>query len=126
VAERKAKVLVVEDDVDTSDNIKARLQKEGYDTLTCYDGLRALEMIRHESPDVVVLDIMIPGVPGHHICRLLKFDERFQHLPIIVVTGRSDTEYRQMAEKAGADRFLRKPFEISQLLEAVAAAVGGA
>jgi len=118
-------VLVVEDDVETSDNIKARLLKEGFDVLVCYDGLRALEIVRRRQPDVVVLDIMVPGLPGHHICRLLKYDERFQQLPIVVVTGRTETDYNALAEKAGANAFLAKPFSMDELVGLIKRFVGG-
>ena len=118
-------VLVVEDDVETSDNIKARLLKEGFDVLVCYDGLRALEIVRRRQPDVVVLDIMVPGLPGHHLCRLLKYDERFQQLPIVVVTGRTETDYNALAEKAGANAFLAKPFSMDELVGLIKRFVGG-
>jgi len=117
-------VLVVEDDVETSDNIKARLLKEGFDVLVCYDGLRALEIVRRRQPDVVVLDIMVPGLPGHHLCRLLKYDERFQQLPIVVVTGRTETNYNALAEKAGANAFLAKPFSMDELVGLIKRFVG--
>ncbi|RKY14679.1 MAG: response regulator [Planctomycetota bacterium] len=120
-----AVVLVVEDDVETSDNIKARLVKEGFDVLVCYDGLRALEIVRRRKPDVVVLDIMVPGLPGHHVCRLLKYDERFQQLPIVVVTGRTETDYNALAEKAGANAFLAKPFSMDELVRLIRRFVGG-
>jgi len=117
-------VLVVEDDVETSDNIKARLVKEGFDVLVCYDGLRALEIVRHRKPDVLVLDVMVPGLPGHHLCRLLKYDERFQQLPIVVVTGRTETNYNALAEKAGANAFLAKPFSMDELVGLIKRFVG--
>jgi len=118
-------VLVVEDDVETSDNIKARLVKEGFDVLVCYDGLRALEIVRRRKPDVLILDIMVPGLPGHHLCRLLKYDERFQQLPIVVVTGRTETDYNALAEKAGANAFLAKPFSMDGLVGLIRRFVGG-
>jgi len=118
-------VLVVEDDVETSDNIKARLVKEGFDVLVCYDGLRALEIVRRRKPDVLILDIMVPGLPGHHLCRLLKYDERFQQLPIVVVTGRTETDYNALAEKAGANAFLAKPFSMDELVGLIRRFVGG-
>lgn len=117
-------VLVVEDDVETSDNIKARLVKEGFDVLVCYDGLRALEIVRRRVLNLLVLDIMIPGLPGHHLCRLIKFDERFQGLPILVVTGRTDADYNALAEKAGADAFLTKPFSMDELVATIRRILG--
>ena len=117
-------VLVVEDDVETSDNIKARLVKEGFEVLVCYDGLRALEIVRRRKPDMVILDVMIPGVPGHHLCRLIKYDERFQNLPILVITGRTETDYNALAEKAGANAFLAKPFSMEELVAIVKRILG--
>ncbi|MCX7703597.1 MAG: response regulator [Planctomycetota bacterium] len=112
-------VLVVEDDIDTRDNIKARLIQEGYEVVTCFDGLRALEVIRKQNVDFVVLDIMIPGLIGYHLCRLVKFDERFQHLPILVLTAKTDAKFKQLSERAGADRFLTKPFDMNKLVTVI-------
>lgn len=112
----KPLILIVEDDIDASDNIKARLQKEGYEVVACFDGLRALEIVRKRPVDFVILDLLVPGLIGYHLCRLVKFDERFQHLPILVLTAKTDTKFRQLSERAGADRFLTKPFDMNRLV----------
>ena len=115
----KPLILVVEDDIDTSDNIKARLLQEGYEVVTCFDGLRALEIIRKRPVDFVVLDLLIPGLVGYHLCRLVKFDERFQNLPILILTAKTDTTFRQLSERAGANIFITKPFDMNRLVEII-------
>jgi len=119
VKDGKPLVLIVEDDIDTSDNIKARLIQEGYEVIACFDGLRALEIIRKQPVDFVIVDLMIPGLIGYHLCRLVKFDERFQHLPMLVLTAKTDTKFKQYSERAGADRFLTKPFDMNRLIAIV-------
>lgn len=112
-------ILVVQNDPDTAEGIKVRLEAQGYKVVTVHDGLHALETARRIEPDLVILSIMLPGLMGHHVCRLLKFDERYRKIPIIMLTGKSDEDSREMGMKAGADRYIIKPFEMSELIEEV-------
>ncbi len=112
-------ILIVEDDLDTADSLKLKLEGRGYNVLAIYDGLQALEMARKVRPALIILDIMVPGLTGYHVCRLLKFDERYRKIPIIMLTGKVDRESREAGTKAGADLYMTKPFELNDLLEEV-------
>jgi DNA-binding response OmpR family regulator len=117
-------ILIVEDDLDTADSLKLRLEGHGYNVLTIYDGLQALETARRLRPALIILDIMVPGLTGYHVCRLLKFDERYRKIPIIMLTGKVDRVSREAGTKAGADLYVTKPFELNDLLEEVKRFVG--
>ncbi len=114
-----ATILVVEDDLDVSDSLKVKLEGRGYKVVTTFNGLAALETARELKPDLIILDILLPGLMGYQVCRLLKFDERYRKIPIIMLTGKVDRESREISTKAGADRYITKPFEIEYLLEEV-------
>lgn len=120
----KKTILVVEDDLDTADSLKVKLESKGYNVLTIFDGLQALEIARKIRPALVVLDVVVPGLMGYHVCRLLKFDERFRNIPVIILTGRVDRESRETGTKAGADIYMTKPFELDELLENVRKFIG--
>ena len=117
-------ILVVEDDLDTADSLKLKLESRGYNVLSIYDGLQALEAARKVKPALIILDIMVPGLTGYHVCRLLKFDERYRKIPIIMLTGKVDRESREAGTKAGADIYMTKPFELDDLLGEVEKFVG--
>ncbi len=117
-------VLVVEDDLDTADSIKVKLEAQGYNVLTVFDGLTALETARRITPALIVLDVMVPGLMGYHVCRLLKFDERYRGIPIIILTGKVDREAREIGTKAGADLYVTKPFDLDDFLREVRKFIG--
>ena len=112
-------ILVVEDDLDTADSLKVKLESNGFDVLAVFDGLQALETARKIRPALVILDVMVPGLMGYHVCRLLKFDERYRKIPIIMLTGKVDRESREIGTRAGADMFMTKPFEMDDLVKEV-------
>ena len=83
------KILVVEDDLVTQRMLSARLEITGYDVITASDGEEALNKARKENPDLLILDLMLPKMTGYEVCRMLKFDDKYKKIPIIifVVTG---------------------------------------
>ncbi len=86
------KVLVVEDESDLVAALEVRLKAEGYDVITALDGEEGLRKAREESPDLIILDIMLPKMDGFKVSRLLKFDERYEHVPIIMLTAKVEKE----------------------------------
>ena len=78
------KILVVDDEVDLVETIRLPLEMEGYTVLVSYNGEDALNQARKENPNLIILDIMLPKLDGYKVCRLLKFDERYKHIPIPV------------------------------------------
>jgi signal transduction histidine kinase len=105
----ECRVLVVDDDERIVEVFSAMLERDGYQVLVAADGPGALEAIRHQQPDVAVLDIILPGIDGIEVCRRIKYDPETRFLPVILVTGLADRANRLDGLRAGADDFLEKP-----------------
>jgi two-component system, OmpR family, KDP operon response regulator KdpE len=111
--ERATRALVVEDDPNIVDLIRSNLAVRGYDTVVSADGLRALRLLETESPDIVLLDLMLPEVDGFELCRQIR--ER-SSVAIIVVSARGGERDKVSALNVGADDYMTKPFSIEELL----------
>ncbi len=112
-------ILVVDDEPDIRLVLQARLEAAGYNVETAATGLEALNRIRTQPPDLVILDLMLPGMDGFAVCALLKRDQRFSRIPIIILTARSQTQDRKTGTDLGADAYLTKPFQSKDLLEKI-------
>lgn len=110
------KILVVEDDLITQRILLARLEITGYDVITASDGEEALNKARKENPDLVILDLMLPKITGYEACRMLKFDDKYKQIPIIVLSSLDRQDEREKAVRAGADAYFIKPFDLKLLL----------
>ena len=106
-----ARVLVVDDIEANVRLLEAKLSAEYYDVLTASDGLKALERAAAEQPDIVLLDVMMPGLDGFQVCRRLKEDPATQHIPVVLVTALDGRQDRITGLEAGADDFLTKPID---------------
>jgi len=115
------KILVVDDEVDLVETIRFPLEMEGFHVLVSYNGEDALNQARKENPDLILLDIMLPKLDGYKVCRLLKFDERYKHIPILMLTAKTQEKDKQTGTETGADEYITKPFDIDQLMEKVKA-----
>ncbi|HWI41864.1 MAG TPA: response regulator, partial [Verrucomicrobiae bacterium] len=109
-------ILVVEDERDLAELVSFNLQKEGFRVLTVHDGVAALEAARNAPPDLMLLDLMLPGVSGTEICRLLKADARTAAIPVIMMTARGEEIDRVVGFEVGADDYVVKPFSMRELL----------
>jgi two-component system phosphate regulon response regulator PhoB len=109
-------ILVVEDEKDLLDLMLFNLKQGGFDTVAASDGQQALELVRHRIPDLIMLDLMLPGVPGTEVCRQLKSSPRTKHVPVIMVTARGEEVDRVVGFELGADDFVSKPFSLRELL----------
>jgi DNA-binding response OmpR family regulator len=118
------KILVVDDEPDILETIKMRLEANGYNVLTATDGNEGYKKAKTELPDLIILDLMLPGLDGYQVCRLLKFDENYRHTPIIMLTAKSQEEDKMWGEKAGANYYLTKPFRPNELLQKVKELLG--
>ena len=115
------KILVVDDEVDLVETIRFPLEAEGFNVLVAYNGEDALNQARTETPDLILLDIMLPKLDGYKVCRLLKFDERYRNIPIIMLTARAQEKDKIIGLETGADEYITKPFDMDELLEKVKA-----
>jgi len=113
------KILVVDDEVDLVETIRFPLEAEGFNVLVAYNGEDALNQARTENPDLILLDIMLPKLDGYKVCRLLKFDERYRNIPIIMLTARVQEKDKTIGMETGADEYITKPFDMDKLLEKV-------
>ncbi|MGH9105652.1 MAG: response regulator transcription factor [Acidimicrobiales bacterium] len=118
MAQRRTKALLVEDDPNIVDLIRSNLAVRGYDTCICTDGSRALQLLETESPDIVLLDLMLPGADGFELCRSMR--ER-SPVGIIVVSARGGQHDKVAALNFGADDYMTKPFGIEELLARITA-----
>jgi len=110
------KILVVDDEVDLVKTIRFSLEGEGYTVLVSYNGEDALNQARKEAPDLVLLDIMLPKLDGYKVCRLLKFDERYKHIPIIMLTAKTQEKDKTLGVETGANEYITKPFDMDGLI----------
>jgi len=122
-----AKILVVDDELDVLETVKFRLEQAGHEVLTSGDGIQALGMVRVDQPELLVLDVMLPGENGYRVAHYIREDEAAgvypRRLPIILLTARDlsaepDRE-KMFMEFSGADRVIYKPFDLDDLLRQV-------
>lgn len=113
------KILAVDDSPTIVEMIKAILVGAGYDVVTAADGKEALELARTSGAQLIVLDVMLPKLDGYRVCRLLKFDQKYKHIPIIMLTAKSEEASMQVGMRTGADLYLTKPIQPDELLAAV-------
>lgn len=110
----KKKILVVEDEKAIADILVFNLQREGYDTIVAYDGTEGLRCALEEAPDLVLLDVMLPGMDGITLCRTLR-EKHDCRTPIIMLTARDTVPDRVLGLESGADDYLIKPFALKEL-----------
>lgn len=107
----KKRILVVEDELELVKAIQIRLEQAGYEALFAYDGQEGLEKARKEKPDLILLDLMLPKIDGYKVCRMLKFDEKYKKIPIIMLTARAQESDEKLGLETGADTYITKPFQ---------------
>jgi DNA-binding response OmpR family regulator len=114
-----AKVLVVDDEPEITEIVEAFLSEAGYRVTVENTADAALAKARALHPDVILLDIMMPGMDGYEICRQLKEDKEFADTPVIFLTGKDRNDDRGRSFESGGDMFIKKPFSCERLLEIV-------
>lgn len=120
----KKKILVVEDDRDIMNFVVDFLTERGYDVLKAFNGLDGLKAARTQNPDLILLDVMLPKINGLAVCRLLKYDEKYKQIPIIIWSWKEDDSDREIGLDSGADAYVPKPFSIPRLGETIARLLG--
>ncbi len=115
------KILIVDDEADLVETVRFPLEMEGFNVLVSYNGEDALNQARKEKPDLIILDLMLPKLDGYKVCRLLKFDEKYKHIPILMLTAKTQEKDKILGMETGADEYITKPFEMDDLMEKVKA-----
>ena len=112
----KKKILIIDDEFDFVESLQISLEQENYECLTAHEGKKGLQLAREWKPDLIILDIMLPGMDGYKVCRALKFDVRLKKIPTIMLTVKARTEDGVMGEASGADYYITKPFSQEKLI----------
>jgi len=111
----KEKILIVDDTVDTVELLRKRFQAEGYETAEAFDGEEALIKVAEYRPDLLILDVMMPKLDGISVCRQLRIDPATRHLPILMLTAKSEVPDKVAGLDTGADDYITKPFDYKEL-----------
>ena len=114
--ETPIKVLVVDDERNILDIIKFNLEVEGYEVITSREGAEALHLVKELRPDLILCDIMMPELDGLEVCRQLKADGRTNQIPVVMLSARTQAQDKVASIEAGADDFITKPFDFSDLV----------
>jgi len=114
-----SKILIVDDEEDIAELVAYNLAREGFATVKAHDGDTALRKVRLEKPDLVILDLMLPGMSGLDICKALRANPQTAALPVIMLTAKSDEFDKVLGLEIGADDYITKPFSVKELVARV-------
>ncbi len=115
LSDTRPKVLIVDDEIDTLLPLKKSLEVEGYIVVEALNGQEALNKVRNEIPDIILLDLMLPGMDGYEVCTRLKNNALTRNIPIIMLTARDYVKDRVKGLEIGADDYVAKPFNLHEL-----------
>ncbi len=119
-----ARILIVDDEVHIANILRLTLEHEGFEVHTAHDGAEGLRKARELVPDLILLDLMLPSMDGYKVCRLLKFDEKYRHIKVVLVSAMGEAQDRELGRQVGADQYLSKPFKPDELVAEVRRLVG--
>lgn len=114
-----AKILIVDDDITITELMKALVKLDGHEPTVVNDSLYALEAANSVEPDLITLDLMMPGLTGFDLCELLRNDPKFADTPVIIISAKDDPLSREKALAAGARDYMIKPFDVDEFLEKI-------
>jgi two-component system alkaline phosphatase synthesis response regulator PhoP len=117
----KEKILIVDDEKDIVKMLDYNLKKEGYRTISCYNAEDALDLTDREHPDLIILDLMLPGMDGLEVCKTLKKENRTARIPIIMLTAKTQEADKIVGLELGADDYITKPFSPRELVARIKA-----
>ena len=110
------KILLIEDEADILNSLATRFKSCGFEVASASDGHEGLSKAKEVNPDLIILDLMLPKMDGYKVCRMLKFDEKYKHIPVVLFTARAGDADRKTGEDVGADAYLVKPLDFEILL----------
>ncbi len=122
----KGKILVVDDEIYIVHILDFSLGMEGYEVVTALDGEQALEKVRSDKPDLIVLDIMMPKLDGYEVCKNIKSNASTQHIPVILLSAKGRNVDQKLGFDVGADDYITKPFSPRKLVERINQLLGQA
>ncbi len=115
------KILIVDDEKDIVDLLSYNLEKEGFATTKAYDGESAFDLVKAREPDLVILDLMLPGIRGLEVCKLIRKNPDTEMLPVIMLTAKGEQVDKILGLEVGADDYVTKPFNVRELIARVRA-----
>jgi two-component system phosphate regulon response regulator PhoB len=115
------RILIIEDERDLSDVLEFNLKREGYETVLAHDGQEGLRKAQTLLPDLILLDLMLPGLSGFDVCRELRAGERTRDIPIIIISAKAEETDQVVGFSLGADDYVTKPFSVKVLLQRIKA-----
>lgn len=113
-------ILVIDDDPVQTRLLEKRLSENGYKVLTATEAADGLQIAMNRTPDLIVLDIMMPIINGYNLCQILKNEEKHKNIPIIILTARDKEKDKEIGQDVGANAYLTKPVDIPDLLKTMA------
>ena len=122
----QGRILLVDDEPSIVKMVGKRLEVEGFEVLIAMDGQDGLDKARSQSPDLIVLDLMLPKLNGYEICTMLKQDARYQKIPVVLFTAKAQEKDEKLGMECGANGYVRKPFRAQELLEKIRGLLPGA
>lgn len=114
-----SKILIVDDEITITELMKSLVKMDGHEPIIVNDSLQAMEVARSVDPDLITLDLMMPGLNGFELCELLHNDPDFSDTPIIIISAKDDPQSREKALAAGAREYMIKPFDIDEFLDRI-------
>lgn len=115
------KILIVDDEKDIVKLLDYNLKKEGYQTISAYNGNEALEKTYSQKPDLIILDLMLPDLDGFEVCKILKTQQQTSFIPIIILTAKSQEIDKILGLELGADDYITKPFSVREVIARIKA-----
>lgn len=115
LSDTRQKILIVDDELDALIPLKRALEAEDYQVVEASGGMEAIEKTRSNHPDILLLDLMMPGMDGTEVCKVLKEDPLTSHIPIIMLTAKGEIEDKIEGIETGADDYVTKPFDLGEL-----------
>lgn len=119
------RILIVDDEPSILKMVCKRLEVEGFEVLIAMDGQEGLAKAQAASPDLIILDLMLPKLNGYEVCTMLKQDTRYRRIPILLFTAKVHAKDEQLGVACGADAFMRKPFQGKALMDKIRTLLGG-
>jgi len=118
------RILIIDDNEAVLRMLEKWFKEYHYQIFCAQDGLTGLSLVRQLKPDCVILDLMLPGMDGHRVCRMIKFDKRLHHIPVLILTSRMGPEEEALAKQCGADAFINKGTKIERIVNEVRKLMG--